>query len=98
MIVRTCCAVLLLAALALFASSSAAAPRHIDEPLRPLALAWAPEATVTATIEESCTGMLWEWVGPYWDMGDAAAPPGLDARYRACLHPWYPSSAAWVGS
>jgi hypothetical protein len=79
-------AALLFAALALFASSSAAAPPHLDAPTQ--AVARAPAPTATPTLEESCTGQLWEWMAPYWDLGDNAAPPGLDARYRSCMKPW----------
>jgi hypothetical protein len=74
----------------MFASSSAAAPSHPTEPDRPVAAA--PRPTATPTLEESCTGQLWEWIGPYWELGDAATPGGLEGRYRQCLKPWYMGS------
>ena len=94
MITRVSCAVLLFAALALFASSSAAAPPHSEETDRPVATARAPSPSATPTLEERCTTMLWEWIGPYWELGDPATPAGLEARYSSCTTTWYTGS--WV--
>jgi hypothetical protein len=91
-IARLVGAALLLAALALFATSSAAAPPHPDPSAQPVA-ARAAAATPSPTVEELCTEQLWEWIGPYWELGDDAAPPGLEARYRNCMRPW--AMGAW---
>jgi hypothetical protein len=105
MTTRVLGAALLLMALALLVSSSAGATDHASAPepagqsyaaaaaraaaaAQPVALFAQP--TGTPTTEEVCTRMLWEWIGPYWELGDQAAPAGLDYRYRRCLGPWYP--------
>jgi len=93
MVIRIVCAVLLFAALVLFASSSAAAPRHPEEPARPVATVEVPVPVASPSVEERCTRLLWQWIEPYWDLGDTATPAGLEARYEACLRPWY--SGAW---